>query len=803
MSIRMKTKILFLQFILLFFFISVHAQIITIVADPSGEPIENVALFNSLKSIAALSEKNGSANISNFLETDSIFFQHPAYNMEVFLKKDLDNVKRVILSRKIVLIDEFVISASKYRENKREVAFKVDVLEEEALIRFQEQSSADILLSTGNVLVQKSQGGGGSPILRGFEANKILLVVDGVRMNNAIYRSGHLQNSITIDNAMLERVEIVYGPTSILYGSDALGGIIHYYTRDPLLSDGSRKNNFSVRANTQYSSANHGKTFHLSLNNGFKKLGFLTGISHKDLGDINIGQRSNPFYEDFGKLFHYAETINGIDSTITNPDPYRMQNTGYSQTDIIQKIKFSPSQNTDFILNLQYSSSSEIDRLDELNDYRGVNMNYAEYYYGPQNRFLASIKTVVKSSTPVFSGMTATLAYQRIDEDRISRRFRNPNKLFQEEDVQVYTLNVDFNKMNVNKSRFFYGLEASANEVLSTAWYQNIVTGSTYPTQTRYPDGGSNTWSAAAYGKYRWIPNDKIVLTSGLRYQYGSLKSVFNQGFIPEPEVSINNGALTGSLSMVYHPGNKWQISTIASTGFRNPNVDDYGKVRAKDNLVTVPNPSLKPEYTWNAEAGISKTIEGYIRLSGTVWYSYLTNAITRTDYRVNGLDSMLYDGELYKIITNSNAGEAYIRGISFGLVSDLNSSFLINSTLNLTEGWNITEDEPMSHIPPIFGRTTISYIAKEDLLLDIYMDYNGWKRLEKMSTMGEDNTEEGTIHGFPSWSTINFRTSYRLTPEIRVQFAIENIFDRMYKPFASAVPGIGRNFIIALKAEI
>ena len=638
--------------------------------------------------------------------------------------------------------------------------------------------------------------------MRGFEANKVLLVVDGVRMNNAIYRSGHLQNSITIDHAMLDRVEIVYGPTSLLYGSDALGGIIHYSTRDPKLSEEKDKPVYNVRASTQYSTANNGKAAHLSFNGGVQKLAFLTGISYKDLGDSKAGKISNPFYGDYGKTLHYVETYEGRDSTVANPDPYVQKNTGYSQTDIIQKIRYSPSQYTDFILNLQYSTSSEIDRFDELNDYKGDNMNYAEYYYGPQNRLLASLKSSVKKENFFFSGMTTILAGQRIDEDRISRRFRNNEKLIQEEDVNVYSLNIDLFKMLGNRNRILYGLESTVNQVESASWYENIVTGNREATQTRYPDGGSDTWSAAAYGKYRWSPSEKFIYTAGIRYHYGSLKSYFSQTFVPYDKILINNGALTGSISMVYHPGNKWQINAIASSGFRNPNIDDYGKVRAKDKLVTVPNSDLKPEYTWNLEAGLSKTIEGYIKISGTAWYTWLTDAITRTTYSINNSDSLFYDGEWYKIITNSNAGKAYIAGLSFSLVSDINKNVNIKSTLNITQGWNITDDEPMGHISPVFGRTSVTYNTKK-LTGEFFMDYNGWKHIDKMSTLGEDNTEEATQYGFPGWYTLNVRTSYEIFPQIKLQFAIENIFDHLYKPFASAVAGTGRNYIFSLRADI
>jgi hemoglobin/transferrin/lactoferrin receptor protein len=751
-----------------------------------------------------LSDVNGKANITNFGESDSIFFQHPSFSPQVFLKADLEKNNIIYLKRRVIPIDEFVISASKYMENKRDIPFMIDVLKEKDIDYSTAQNAADVLLISGNICIQKTQGGGGSPVIRGFEANKILLVIDGVRMNNAIYRSGHLQNAISIDNSILERIEVIYGPTSLIYGSDALGGVIHYYTRDPELSGENKSLVFNSGAYTQYSTANQGKTGHLDFNLGGKYFASLTSISYKDFGDIRMGENKNPFYGDFGELKHYVRQFNGIDSTVINPDPYLQVNTGYSQTDLLQKFKYSPSKYFDWILNLQYSTSSEIDRLDFLNDYKsdGVTLDYARHYYGPQNRFFSSLKSVVKKSNPIFSNMTTTLAYQRIDEDRYTRKFRRDDLMAQKEDVHVLTLNQDFLRILSGSQSINYGLEMTYNRALSSAYYQNIRDNSISPASTRYPDGGTNAWSAAAYTSYKWVMNKKYQFAAGIRYQYSSFYSEFIEKILPYEQISISNPALTGSLSLVYHPGINWQINTVASTGFRSPNVDDYGKVRAKDGEVTVPNPGLSPEYTYNFEIGISKTIEGYLKLNATGYYTLLTNAIVRTEYSFNGNDSLVYDGDSYRMITNSNAGKAYIRGLSFALITDETRNLIFKSTLNLTQGAEYLSGEPMAHIPPAFGRTALYCVIKK-FSGEVYLDYNGWKKTEDMSPFGEDNQSEATSYGFPSWNTFNIKTNYRFDDTFQMQFAIENIFDTFYKSFASGVVSPGRNFIISLRVNI
>ena len=109
-------------------------------------------------------------------------------------------------------MDEVFVYANKFVEKKKNIAQKIEIISAKTIAKFNAQNTGDALINTGNVYVQKSQQGGSSPVVRGFEASRLLLVIDGVRMNNAIYRIGHLQNIITVDQNMLENIEVLYGP---------------------------------------------------------------------------------------------------------------------------------------------------------------------------------------------------------------------------------------------------------------------------------------------------------------------------------------------------------------------------------------------------------------------------------------------------------------------------------------------------------------------------------------------------------------------------------------------------------------
>ena len=292
-------------------------------------------------------------------------------------------------------LEDVVISASKFNVKKKNIVQKIDVISSKKIAEANSQNTGDLLINTGNVFVQKSQQGGSSPVLRGFEASRVLLIVDGIRLNNAIYRGGHLQNVITVDQNMLERVEIMYGPSSSIYGSDALGGVIHLRTKSPVLSPG---NKLLVKSSEffRYSTANKEKTGHADLSLGGKKLAWLQSYTYSDFGDTKMGSDYPKKYPNFGRRSKYIDNIGGVDYIVTNNDDRVEHFSGYKQWDITQKLLFKQSDKVSHRINAQYSSTNNVPRYDRLQDIKnfggsiGTVLRYAKWYYGPQTRYLGA-----------------------------------------------------------------------------------------------------------------------------------------------------------------------------------------------------------------------------------------------------------------------------------------------------------------------------------------------------------------------------------------------------------------------------
>ena len=750
-----------------------------------------------------ISDKNGFALVK--FDGSKITLSHEDYYPLIIQQSSLNQDGQVFLIPNIQTMDETVISASRNLEKRKDVAQKVQVMRAKE-IQFQNQSStADLMTQTGNVFVQKSQLGGGSPIIRGFETNKVLLVVDGVRMNNAIYRGGHLQNIITIDNAMLDRVEVIYGAGSVVYGSDALGGVMSFTTKNPTLST---TDELLVKSGgfARYFSAASGYTANANVSIGTKRFGSLTSFTYSNYGDLRQGAVRSPYVGNFGSRPWYVERINGQDSMMTNADTNLQVGSAYTQYDILQKFTFVQKEGVTHKLNVQLSNSSNIDRYDRLTLMTGSKPRFAEWYYGPQFRLFAAYTIELTNKTKLYDQARITVGTQSIEESRMDRRFNKNMLNHRIENVGIATLNVDFNK-RIGKNELRYGLDAFYNKVNSTAFVEDIVADTTGSLDTRFPDGGSIMSSVAAYATHTIEFSDKLILNDGLRFSNVGLASTFiDKTYFPLPVNSINqnNSALNGHIGLIYMPTSKWRITATGSTGFRAPNVDDMTKVfESVPGKVVVPNANLKPEYTYNAELGISRLVASGVTASVNGYYTYLVNGLTVQNGTFEGQDSIMYDGQLSQVMSTVNAAKSRIFGVEGMLNAKFNEHFNLLATVNYTNGRILTDSVPypLDHIPPTFGKVSLSYVNGK-FRSEFFVNYSGWKRIEDYNMIGEDNFAYATASGMPSWYTLNARLNYAFSQKVSLQVACENILNQNYRSYASNISAPGRNFIITLRGQ-
>lgn len=698
-------------------------------------------------------------------------------------------------------LDEVIVYANRFPELAKRVAQTVRVIKDKNTLSLQ-ANTADILINTGSLFVQKSQQGGGSPAIRGFEASRVLLMIDGVRMNNAVFRAGHLQNIITTDNMILDRMEVLYGPSSTLYGSDALGGVINMYTKNPALSK-SGKSEVTGNVLFRYANAIEEGRGHLDVNIGGKQWASFSSVTYGNFGSITQGSKRQSAYPDFGRKGFIVERAGNTDVVVTNPNPEKQSPGGYNQLDVAQKILYQPKENVQHIFNLQFSNSGDIPRYDKLTETSGGNPSFAEWYYGPQIRNMVAYHLSANKLNGFFQELKLTASFQDIGESRISRRFKNNNKDYRWERVNVFGMNADA-RHSSEKNELHLGIESYTNYVRSTAERRNIVTGAVSRISTRYSDGPTKMSFNAIYAQHTLNMNDSWTLNSGLRLNVVRLDARFADTTLmhfPFTGATQNNVAVTGNLGLIYASPENLRLALLINSGFRSPNVDDLSKVfDTRAGAVIVPNPGLQPEYTYNVEINFNQYREKF-SYGGSVFYTWFRNAIVADKFIFNGQSNIMYDGVNSEIFANQNKAGAYVYGFSANASCTCIKNTSVEGVFTYTYGkYNSAGTSvPLDHIPPAYGRVAVKYI-KKIWNAEFYTLFNGWKKIADHNPNGEDNQQYATIDGMPGWFTFNIRSLLIVNKHIQAQIAIENLADRNYRYFASGISAPGRNLVLSLR---
>ncbi len=782
-----------------------YAQMVTIVDQPTGMPLEGAVLIDESHQLSAITNMNGQADISIFMGIDKIKIRSLGYKS---LIKDYNQIQllgfKIELEPSFINIDEVVVSATRWQQSYNKVPAKIISISTQDVALHNPQTAADLLGISGKVFVQKSQQGGGSPMIRGFATNRLIYIIDGVRMNTAIFRGGNLQNVINLDPFAIEHTEVLFGPGSVIYGSDAIGGVMSFQTFEPKFSL-TEKPSVTGKAIARYSSANKEHTAHFDVNIGWKKWAFVTSLSSWDFDHLKQGSHGP---DDYIKNI-YPQRQDSKDVVITQNDPLLQIPSAYSQFNQMHKVRFRPNEKWDFQYGFHYSETSPYGRYDRHNRFKNGTIRYAEWNYGPQIWMMNNFSIEHTERHAFFDQMSFRLAQQTFKESRIDRALNANKRTTNTEHVEAYSVNLDLKKNIGLKNVLFYGLEYVLNDVASKGMVSDITTGTNQLGPARYPN---STWqSIDAYANDALQVSNKLTLQAGLRYNQFVLNADFynNIDFFPFSfsKANVNNGALTGSFGGVYKPSGNWVVKASIGTAFRSPNVDDLGKVfDSAPNSVVVPNPDLKAEFAYNFDLNIAKVFGDWLKFDVSGYYTTLKNALVRRDFQLNGQDSIIYNGQMSKVQAIQNAAVANVYGFQTGVEIKLPASFTFISDLNFQVGEEELDNgatRPSRHAAPLFGVSRLRY-KHTNFMLELNTMYQGERCFDDLALEEKDKDEiyakdaDGNNYA-PSWYTVNLKANYQLSKIFSLSSGIENITNQRYRPYSSGISGSGRNFILSV----
>jgi hemoglobin/transferrin/lactoferrin receptor protein len=781
------------------------AQVITVQDKITGEKLELVSIRDTLYNTRIETGYKGTAPAASFERKSVLLFERVGYKSLTISWEDLQRSQWLVLLEPIPFgLGEVVIAANRWSQVARNIPGRVIAIKKKDRELFQPQTAADLLGTSGEIFIQKSQQAGGSPMIRGFSTNRLLYAVDGVRLNTAIFRAGNIQNVISLDPFAIEKTEVFFGPGSIVYGSDAIGGVMSFQTITPNLAVDTIRYT-KVNGSIRFSSINQEMTGNASFTAGNKKWGSYTGITHSSYGDLRMGTRGKYPYE---KNF-YVERVGNTDLVLKNPDSLVQLPSGYQQFNLTQKIRFRPSQNWEFNYGFHYSETSSYSRYDRLIERQNNGLpRSAVWNYGPQIWMMNLLTISHIHKNRIYDHMIIRLAHQFFEESRIDRAFNGFRLRTNLEKVNAISLNIDFEK-KINQHEFIYGLEWVKNKVQSLGSGEDIRNGNFIPLPDRYP---ASDWSSyAGFLNYQYSLNDQFLLQGGIRMNHYQLHADFSRllNFYPFPfsTADLKNSSLTYSIGGVYKAPGNFTLKLNFNKGFRAPNVDDMGKLFDFVNgEVVVPNPNLRAEMANNFELGINKVFGQYLKVDVTFFFTRLENALVRRPYNFNGQDSILYNGIMSRVYAIQNAAHSRISGIQAGIEILFSKKFSLLSKYNLQTGREEMPNGEISsarHAAPGFGLTRLTYRNKGIAVLieSIYCQEVSFEQLnpeERVKSAIYAKDAAGRPFS-PGWLTMNCKISGRMGDRFQIATGIDNIMDQRYRPYSSGIAAGGRNFYISL----
>jgi len=647
---------------------------------------------------------------------------------------------------------EVIVTATRKVHNIATIPYSVNTLAANDINENQSRTTPEALIGLTGIFIQKTNHGGGSPFLRGLTGNQTLLMIDGIRLNNATFRFGPNQYLNTIDAYTISKIEVARGTGSVQYGSDALGGVIQIFSKEPILG-----NNKKLSANFIGKAATHNMEYtgRASIEYQSKKVGFIIGYTNRNFGDI----------------------IGGDSTGKQTP-------TGYKEQALDAKIKWQLNNKTTLIAAHQYLQQKDAPL------YHRVRLeNFAYYNFSPQSRSLSYLKLLVDVNKKVIDKITFTTSYQSILEKRVHQKNNSTLAFVEEDKVKVLGISADAVSVFSKKWTSNTGIEFYHDKVQSSKQQTNTVNNITVMQRGLYPnDAVSNNLSIY---HLQQISINKISVEAGLRYNLFSIKipdtatSSYSLG-----NVVVKPSSLVSNVAVAYAVNPQQTLYASFNTGYRTPNIDDMGTLGLVDFRFEVPAYNLAPEKTYNSEIGY-KYSNKKLRTNIAFFYMHLANIITRVQIPGQQIGG-------YNVYTKQNSQSGFIRGFETDIAYQLSTQFKLSASMAYTFGENMSRNEPLRRIPPLNGNIALQYRKScwYSIINCLYAS------TQNRLAQGDKDDNRIPSGGTPGFQIINFTTGYNYQ-KYAIKVGIQNILNQDYRTHGSGINGVGRSGWLALEIHL
>ncbi len=645
-------------------------------------------------------------------------------------------------------IEEILVTAVRHAVVKEQLSVALGTLESEDVQ--QHALLTDALADATGVHLQQTTPGQGAAIVRGQKGSSVLHLVDGMRLNNALFRSAPTQYFSLVPTVAVERIEILRGTPASLYGSDAIGGVIQVITHKPEFESTSVSSRGEVfaSANTAELSQVLGGT----LDVGTNRLATTLSVEFADIGDRRIG---------------------GGD---------RVKPSGYESRAARWLVAGTPAADKSWSLDLQFLEQPDTPRVDELvAGFGQVEPSSSEFFFKPNRR--SFVHGDYQSSSGLLGlDWDADVAWQRIDDDRQTRDYLAPDRTLEQNRSDLYGLTISGSK-RTDRGSWIAGVDIHHDEVSSQRISEDIVGGQRTVVAPRFPDG-SSMQLLSTYGNGTWTIGERHAVTAGLR-----LSDVRTR----LPTSQIHNTEISGDIGWVATINELWQFTSNIGYGFRAPNVFDLGTLGNRPgNRFNIPNADLDSERVVHGDIGVRYRMGGneFEVSAYTMRYRDRITSVSTGGVTPSGRD----------ITQSVNASESQVHGVEVSLRHEAGMYWLLDGNVTYTRGEQQIAGmatEPADRIPPLSGRVGITFDPESSYTIEAWASFSAdQSRLSARDIRDSRINPEGT----PGWSSFGARATWVPTEEWLLTLTFSNMLDARYRVHGSGIDAVGQNLTLSAR---
>jgi outer membrane receptor protein involved in Fe transport len=636
-------------------------------------------------------------------------------------------------------LEEVVVIAQRIEQKEIWIPYSVKKISGKFFKERSPRTTPEALQGMNGVFVQKTNHGGGSAFIRGLTGNQTLILIDGIRLNNSTFRYGPNQYLNTIDPYIIERIEVAKGTGSVQYGTDALGGVIHVISKEPVFAEG--KSTWHGKALAKYMTGNMEKTARGELSYASNKMAFIGGVTYRDFGDLVGGDTTG-----------------------------KQTPSGYSEWAFNAKAKFLLQKKIMLTLSHQNVDQQHIPVYHKI-----ILENFALNEFDKQQRQLQYARLDIESNSKWIKKLEIIASRQQSIEGRESQKKGNTTLRKERDKTNTIGLTADVFSELSKAWAANTGVEFYKDKINSNRKDINTQNGLVSNKRGLYPDNSK-------YGNYslyslHHLKHKNWVADAGLRFNTFSIRLTDTS----IGKVKVNPSPLVWNAALMYRIFQQHHIYLTYSTGYRAPNIDDMGSLGIVDFRFEVPTNNLRSERSANLELGYKFSTS---KLKGDVafYHMQLSDLITRIK-----VDGEIING--YQVYRKENIEDAFIKGVESELTWKIMETIDINGSITYTYGVNKTRSEPLRRIPPLHGRVLSTFRKKN------WFTATEFLFAAKQNQLAQGDREDNRIPagGTPGWKVVNLYAGNQWSC-FHFNVGLQNIFNQDYRTHGSGINGVGRS---------